>query len=99
VFALTASAVTALTSARLESGIPDTWGVRFFAPVEGRSDVTFEFVASPEPSDIIGGARDLRTYVDAGVDARIGDATVDFETVDGRSGIVIRPYPAGQAAR
>ena len=44
------------------------------------------------------GPIDLRTYVDAAIDRRIGDATVDYETADGKSGIVIRPYPAGRAA-
>jgi Fe-S cluster assembly iron-binding protein IscA len=99
VFALTAAATVALTSVRLQSGVPDTWGIRFFAPAERQSGLTFGFVAEPEPGDVIGGSIDLRTYVDSAIDRRIGDATVDYESADGKSGIVIRPYPAGRAAR
>jgi len=98
-FALTASATTALTDARLKSGIPATWGIRFFEPDGGKSDLTFHFVEAPEPDDVVGGSVDLRTYVDAAIDRRIGDATVDYQTVDGKSGIVIRPYPAGRSAK
>jgi Fe-S cluster assembly iron-binding protein IscA len=98
-FALTASATTALIAARLKSGIPATWGIRFFEPAGSESDLTFDFVATPEHDDVVGGSTDLRTYVDAAVDRSMGDATVDYQMVDGKSGIVIRPYPAGRAAR
>lgn len=98
-FSLTARATTALASARDAHGAPDTYGIRFFAPVPGLAGLTFDFVAAPRPGDVIGGPSHLRTFVDAEVDRRIGDATIDFETVDGKSGIVIRPYPAGRARR
>jgi hypothetical protein len=99
VFSLTAEATTALMAARLQTGAPKTWGIRFFAPVEGKDGLTFDFVAIPEPSDVVGGSSELRTYVAAEIDGRIGDASVDYQTNDGKSGIVIRPYPAGRAAR
>ena len=98
-FSLTANATTELKAARIASGIPDTWGIRFFAPVQGQAEVTFRFVDSPEPGDIVGGSDQLHTYVALEVNERHGDAKVDFRIVDGRSNLTIRPYLAGRARR
>jgi hypothetical protein len=98
-FSLTANATTELKAARIASGIPETWGIRFFAPVRGQADVTFRFVHSPEPGDIVGGSDQLHTYVALEVNERHGDATVDFRIVDGRSNLTIRPYLAGRARK
>lgn len=98
-FSLTANATTELKAARIASGIPDTWGIRFFPPVAGKAGVTFAFVDSPEANDVVGGSDQLHTYVAAEVNERIGDATVDFKTVDGRSNLTIRPYLAGRARK
>ena len=98
-FSLTANATTELAAARVASGIPESWGIRFFAPVAGQAGVTFAFVDSPEPGDVVGGSAQLHTYVAAEVNERIGDATVDFRTVDGRSSVSIRPYLAGRARK
>ncbi len=54
-FSLTANATTELKAARIASGIPDTWGIRFFPPVAGKAGVTFAFVDSPEANDVVGG--------------------------------------------
>ncbi len=98
-FSLTSNATTELKAARIASGIPDTWGIRFFAPIAGKAGVTFAFVDSPQPNDIVGGSVQLRTYVATDVNERIGDATVDFKTIDGRPNMTIRPYLAGRARK
>jgi Fe-S cluster assembly iron-binding protein IscA len=96
VFSLTSAATSALAEAREDSSVPEDWGVRFFS-IDGQPDLTFDFVAQPEPSDIVGGPSDLRTYVAAEIHHRIGEATIDYEEPEGRAGLVIRPHPAGQA--
>ena len=98
-FSLTANATAELTAARIASGIPETWGIRFYAPIAGQAGVTFTFVDIPEPTDIVGGSAQLHTYVAAEVNERIGDATVDLRIVDGRSSMSIRPYLAGRARK
>ena len=98
-FSLTANATTELKAARIASGIPDTWGIRFYPPIAGKAGVTFQFVDSPQPDDVVGGSDQLHTYVALEVNERIGDATVDFKTVDGHPNMTIRPYLAGRARK
>jgi Fe-S cluster assembly iron-binding protein IscA len=95
-FMLTPAAAAAMSDARSEVGAPDDWGIRFFARPDGSSDITFDFVAAPEPDDIAGGSSKLRTYVEAGIHREYGDATVDYVDSDGAAELVIRPHrPAG----
>ena len=91
-FSLTPTAATAMIDARDEVGVPGDWGIRFFVPTGGSDGVTFDFVAGPEPDDVIGGSGKLRTYVEAAVHREIGDATVDFVDADGMTELVIRPH-------
>jgi Fe-S cluster assembly iron-binding protein IscA len=91
-FSLTPTASSAMIDARDEVGVPDDWGIRFFVPTDGSSSITFDFVATPEPDDVLGGSGKLRTYVDAAVHREIGDATVDFVDSDGATELVIRPH-------
>lgn len=91
-FSLTANATSALIAARSEFGAPDEWGIRFYEPVEGQPAITFDFVATPEPDDVLGGSSKLRTYVDSAVHQRLGNATVDFRDSDGTSEMVITPH-------
>lgn len=91
-FSLTPTAATAMIDARDEVGAPDDWGIRFFSPPGGSQGVTFDFVAVPEPDDVLGGSSKLRTYVEASLHGRIGDATVDFQDLDGSAELVIRPH-------
>ena len=91
-FSLTPTAATAMTDARDEVGAPSDWGIRFFNPTDGSPEITFDFVAAPEPDDVLGGSGRLRTYVDAAVHRTIGDATVDFIDGDGTTELVIRPH-------
>ena len=91
-FSLTPTAKTAMMAARTDVGAPDDYGIRFFARVDGRPDITFDFVAAPEPDDVLGGSSKLRTYVDAAIHRTIGDATVDFHELDGVPELVIRPH-------
>ena len=81
-----------MIDARSEVGVPDDWGIRFFARGQGPAGITFDFVASPEPDDVLGGSGRMRTYVEASVDREIGDATVDFRDIDGAAELVIRPH-------
>ena len=90
-FSLTPAAATAMIDARSEVGAPDEWGIRFFVPTDGSTGITFDFVAAPEPDDVLGGSGKLRTYVEAAVHREIGDATVDFVDADGTTELVIRP--------
>ena len=76
---LTPTAATAMIDARDEVGVPSDWGIRFFVPPDGSTGITFDFVAAPEPDDVLGGSGKLRTYVEAAIHREIGDATVDFE--------------------
>ncbi len=91
-FSLTPTAATAMIDARDEVGVPSDWGIRFFVPPDGSTGITFDFVAAPEPDDVLGGSGKLRTYVEAAVHRQIGDATVDFVDADGTSELVIRPH-------
>jgi Fe-S cluster assembly iron-binding protein IscA len=91
-FSLTPTAATAMIGARDEVGVPEDWGIRFFAPTDGSDGITFDFVAAPEPDDVLGGSGKLRTYVEAAVHRQIGDATVDFVDADGTTELVIRPH-------
>ena len=91
-FSLTPTAATAMIDARDEVGVPDDWGIRFFAGPDGPRAITFDFVAAPEPDDVLGGSGKMRTYVDAAVHRAIGDATVDFVDGDGSSELVIKPH-------
>lgn len=91
-FSLTPNASTFMIEARDEVGAPEDWGIRFFTPTDGPLAVTFDFVADPEPDDLLGGSARLRTYVDAALHRQIGDATVDFHDVDGNAELVIRPH-------
>jgi hypothetical protein len=91
-FSLTPIAATAMIDAREEVGVPDDWGIRFFSPAGGSEGVTFDFVAAPEPDDVLGGSSKLRTYVEAALHRQIGDATVDFHDLDGGAELVIRPH-------
>ena len=97
-FSLTPTAAAAMIDAREEVGVPDDWGIRFFAPLGERSGVTFDFVEGPEPDDLLGGSGKLRTYVEAGLHRQIGDATVDFHDLDGSAELVIRPHRDLRAA-
>ena len=81
-----------MIDAREEVGVPDDWGIRFFVPADSSSGITFDFVASPEADDVLGGSGTLRTYVEATVHRQIGDATVDFRDLDGAAELVIRPH-------
>ena len=90
-FSLTPVAATAMIDAREEVGVPQDWGIRFFVPTDG-TGITFDFVAAPEPDDVLGGSGKLRTYVEASVHREIGDATVDFDDSDGTTELVIRPH-------
>ncbi len=96
-FSLTPTAATAMMAARSDLGAPDNWGIRFYALVEGRPAITFDFVATPEPDDVLGGSSKMRTYVEATVHRDIGDATVDFQDLDGNAELVIRPYRNGSS--
>jgi Fe-S cluster assembly iron-binding protein IscA len=91
---LTAAASTAMIEARSEVGAPDDWGIRFFARSGGSPGITFDFVAMPEPDDVLGGSSKLRTYVEAAVHVDLGDATVDYQDTDGSAELVIRPHRA-----
>jgi Fe-S cluster assembly iron-binding protein IscA len=97
-FSLTPTATTAMLAARSDHGIPDDWGIRFFAPIEGKPDITFDFVEAPEPDDVLGGSGRMRVYVEAAVHRQIGDATVDFKDLDGNAELVIRPYRTVRAS-
>jgi Fe-S cluster assembly iron-binding protein IscA len=92
VFSLTPAAASAMTEARGEVGAPDEWGIRFFGRTDVSGGITFDFVAGPEPDDSLGGSSSMRTYVDAAIHQRIGDATVDFQDLDGSAELVIRPH-------
>lgn len=94
---LTPAAAAAMTDARSEVGVPDDWGIRFFARSDEASGITFDFVAAPEPDDVLGGSGTMRTYVEAGVHHEIGDATVDYDDGDGSAELVIRPHRATDA--
>jgi len=89
---LTPAAAAAMTDARSEVGAPDDWGIRFFARTDEASGLTFDVVAAPEPDDVLGGSGKLRTYVEAAVHHKIGDATVDFVDADGTTELIIRPH-------
>ena len=91
-FSLTPAASAAMIAARSDVGAPDDWGIRFFAPIEGQPGVTFDFVAAPEPDDSLGGSGKMRTYVDADLHRNLGDATVDFQELDGNAELVIRAH-------
>jgi hypothetical protein len=92
VFSLTPVAATAMIDAREEVGVPADWGIRFFAIAGDAKGITFDFVEAPEPDDVLGGSSKLRTYVEAALHRRIGDATVDFHDLDGSAELVIRPH-------
>ena len=81
-----------MMAARQDLGAPDEWGIRFFSPIEGQPGVTFDFVETPEPDDILGGSGRMRTFVDAGLHRSLGDATVDFQELDGNAELIIRPH-------
>jgi hypothetical protein len=91
---LTPAAAAAMIDARGEVGVPDEWGIRFHAGPDGPPAITFDFVAGPEPDDVLGGSSKLRTYVEAAVHRQIGDATVDYDDADGSAELVIRPHHA-----
>ena len=91
-FSLTPTASMAMIDARDEVGVPSDWGIRFFVPTDQSDGITFDFVAAPEPDDVLGGSGKLRTYVEAAVHREIGDATVDFIDADGATELVIRPH-------
>ena len=95
-FSLTPTAATAMVDARDEVGAPSDWGIRFFVPADGSDSITFDFVAGPEPDDVLGGSGKLRTYVEAAVHRQIGDAIVDFVDADGTAELVIRPHRDGR---
>jgi Fe-S cluster assembly iron-binding protein IscA len=86
-----------MIDARSEVGAPDDWGIRFFSRTGGSPGITFDFVAAPEPDDVLGGSGKLRTYVEAAIHHDIGDATVDYADSDGSPELVIRPH--GRLAR
>ncbi len=92
VFSLTPNAAEAMMDARSEVGAPDDWGIRFYPRPDGQPGISIDFVAGPEPDDVLGGSGRLRTYVDAAIDQQIGDATVDYKDADGSSELVIRPH-------
>jgi len=94
---LTPAAAAAMTDARSEVGAPDDWGIRFFAHTDVPSGITFDFVAIPEPDDVLGGSSKLRTYVAAGLHRQYGDATVDYDDADGAAELVIKPHRASGA--
>jgi hypothetical protein len=94
---LTPAAAAAMVDARSEVGAPDEWGIRFFAHTGASSGITFDFVAAPEPDDVLGGSSLMRTYVEAGVHRQYGDATVDYDESDGSAELVIRPHRAAGA--
>ena len=58
-FTLTPDAFAAMAAARAETGIPDTYGIRFFGPgpvgLGQESRLSVDFVESPEPDDVVGG--------------------------------------------
>jgi len=93
---LTQNAAVALTTARAESGAPDTYGVRFFTsstqPNE-QARIAIGFVASPEPNDALVEEHGLKAYVAPEVTQVVGDATVDVENVGGQSQLVVRRRP------
>jgi hypothetical protein len=93
-FTLTPNAFAALSAARAENGIPDTYGIRFFGPGPTgpgqESRLSIDFVESPEPDDVVGGGPELRTFVEAAIDERFGDATIDIDTIDGNLDLVLR---------
>ena len=90
---LTPNAAATLTAARADSGTPDTFGVRFFtsnSPSSDRPGFAMEFVALPEPGDASLQEHGLKVYVAPEVSQIVGEATVDVETVDGQSQLVLR---------
>ncbi len=97
-FSLTPAASVAMIAAREDLGAPDDWGIRFFAPIEGQPGVAFDFVPTPEPDDVLGGSGKLPTYVDSGLHRDLGDATVDYQELDGSPEIDHPAVPGKRAA-
>jgi hypothetical protein len=97
VFTLTPDAATAIIAARHDAGVPEDWGVRFCSALEQPTGITFEFVAGPQPNDILGGSQELRTYVEMAVYRDVGEATVECLDVGGAAELVVRSRRASRA--
>jgi len=90
---MTPTAASALSKARSDTGVPGTYGVRFFATSPTPSQaarLAFEFVESAQPDDTVTNESGLQAFVAPEVDELIGDATVDVETSGGQSELVVR---------
>ena len=93
---VTSTAAATLTAARADAGVPDTYGVRFFAassaePPDRQGRLAFKFVASPEPNDAVAEHSGLKTYVAPEVVVAVGEVTVDLEEVGDQARLVLRP--------
>ncbi len=93
---ITPAATEALVKARSEKGAPEGFGVRFFASEEAGSDrarLAFKFVESAKPEDIVLVGLGIDACVAPEVETLIGDVTIDAESQNGRSGLIVRRAP------
>lgn len=95
-FKLTPAAEAVLSDVRVQSGKPDDYGVRFFAP-EGStqaSKLAFDFVQAPSPGDMVDEGTNPTTIVAPEVEQMVGDAIVDVQTIGDQANLVLRrPRP------
>ncbi len=83
---ITQKAATLLANQRAESGAPETYGMRLFAPSAeegGQAELVIAFVPEASPGDQVTEQEGLRAFVAADVSARLEDATLDATPTNG----------------
>lgn len=91
-FKLTPAAEAILSDVRAQSGKPADYGVRFFASGGGTepAKLAFDFVAMPNPGDMVDDKSDPTTIVAPEVEQMVGDAVVDVQSVGDETSLVLR---------
>jgi len=89
---ITPHAAAVLVSNRQSAGVPDTYGVRFFAaipPGGGVRGVAVAFVSEAEPGDEVTEQEGVTAFVAPEVTVILDEAVLDSAPVDGGEELVI----------
>lgn len=100
-FKLTPAAEAVLSDVREQAGKPSDYGVRFFASggAAEPSKLAFDFVAAPNPGDVVDEDATLTTIVAPEVERMVGDAVVDVQHLGDQASLVLRrPRPEDDIA-
>lgn len=91
-FKLTPAAEAILSDVRAQAGKPAEYGVRFFASdgAGEASKLAFDFVAAPNPGDMVDEDSNPTTIVAPEVEKMVGDAVVDVQDMGDQTSLVLR---------